>query len=135
MGAWGVGPFDNDTAADWLAGLDDAIPNASAFTFRPVVAIEPELYLEEPEASEAIAAAELVAAIHGHAGAAVLARPELILWAEDHADWATPDLVNEAIAAVGRVRSASELRDLWAETGDFEDWLGVLDNLLDRLSV
>ncbi|MFC4063423.1 DUF4259 domain-containing protein [Actinoplanes subglobosus] len=28
MGAWGVGPFDNDDAADFAGGLDEASPGA-----------------------------------------------------------------------------------------------------------
>ena len=27
MGAWGLGPFDNDTACDWGYELDEAIPS------------------------------------------------------------------------------------------------------------
>lgn len=132
MGAWGIGPFDNDAAADWVAELDAAIPNTFVFTFR-AVAIELDLYLEETDASEAIAAAEMVAAMSRRPGVSVLARPELAEWAEEHADWATPDLVHAAGSAVSRVRAASELRDLWAETPDYQTWTASLDDLLKRL--
>ena len=133
MGAWGVGPFDNDSAADWVGDLEAAIPNTFVSTFRPVTAIEIDLYLEEPEASEAIAAAEVVAAMRGYPGDAVRNRPEVLAWAEQHVAWGSTDLVNEAVSAVQRVQTASELRDLWAESEDFQSWLAGVDDLLSRL--
>jgi uncharacterized protein DUF4259 len=133
MGAWAIGPFDNDAAADWVGGLAAAIPNTFVSTFRPVIAIEFDLYLEEPEASEAIAAAEVVAAMRGYPGDAVRDRPEVLAWAEQHVEWASTDLVDEAVSAVERVQAASELRDLWAESEDFESWVAGLDDLLSRL--
>ena len=81
-------------------------------TFRPVVAIETDLYLEEPAASEALAAAEVVAAMRGHPGEAVANRPEVGMWAQEHFGWLQSDLVWDALAAVNRIRSSSELRDL-----------------------
>lgn len=133
MGAWATGPFDNDAAADWVRDLESAIPSTFVSTFRPVTAIELDVYLEEPEASEAIAAAEVVAAMRGFPGDAVRDRPEVLAWAEQHVGWLSVDLVNEAVSAVERVRAASELRDLWAESEDFESWNSGLDDLLSRL--
>jgi hypothetical protein len=133
MGAWGTGPFDNDAAADWVGDLEAAIANTFASTFQPVTAIEIDLYLEEPEAGEAIAAAEVVAAMRGFPGDAVRDRPEVLAWAEQHVEWASTDLVNEAVSAVERVQAASELRDLWAESDDLQTWVAGLDDLLSRL--
>ena len=133
MGAWGVGTFENDSAADWLAHIPAALPQTLGLTFRPVVAIEPDLYLEEPEASEALAAAEVVAAMRGHPGEAVANRPEVGEWAQEHASWLQPDLERDALVAVDRIRSSSELHDLWSETEEYESWLAVLDDLRDRL--
>ena len=133
MGAWGIGTFENDSAADWLADLPAALPQTLGLTFRPVVAIETDLYLEEPDASEALAAAEVVAAMRGHPGEAVANRPEVGAWAQEHAGWLQPDLVRDALAAVDRIRSSSELRDLWAESQEYESWLAVLADLRGRL--
>lgn len=68
MGAWGMGAFENDDASDWLAALDGAVPQRLRLTFERVTAIEPELYLEAPAASEAVAAAEVVTAMLGKPG-------------------------------------------------------------------
>jgi hypothetical protein len=135
MGAWGVGPFENDTAADWLAELSVAVPTTLQITLLSVVAIEPEVYLEEPDASAAVAAAEVVAAMRGHAGPAVLGAPEILKWVRDHSDWLDTELVRQAIAAVYRVRSSSELRDLWSESPELDVWAAQLDDLVLRLKV
>jgi Domain of unknown function (DUF4259) len=67
MGAWGVGSFDNDDAADWL---NDQLRRSA--DLRPiqtaldaVAQLDPTGYLEAPEASAAVAAAEVVAALAG----------------------------------------------------------------------
>ena len=132
MGAWGTGPFENDDASDWLAALDDAVPQTLRLTFEPVTAIEPELYLEAPDASEAVAAAEVLVAMRGKPGPSV-SNSDVMAWARTHRDWADEPLVRMAREAVNRVREASELRDLWSETEEFDSWLASLDDLLRRL--
>lgn len=133
MGAWGTGSFENDSAADWIADLDAALPVTLGLTLSPVADVETDLYVDELEASEAIAAAEVVAAMGGHPGRALDDRPEVREWALNHADWLSAGLVRQAATAVERVRSASELRELWAETDSFTVWLEALEDLLRRL--
>jgi hypothetical protein len=133
MGAWGVGAFENDSAADWIADLPAALPQTLRLTLRPVIAIEPDLYLDERDSSEAIAAAEVIAAMAGRPGDAVLRNPEVAEWAQEHSEWLDPDLVRDASAAVDRVHTSSELRDLWSESADYELWLAALDDLRRRL--
>ncbi|MFG2119649.1 DUF4259 domain-containing protein [Streptomyces sp. NPDC048710] len=64
MGTWDTGPFDNDTAADWCNGLDDAAVDERAGMVRDALvrAVDTDDHLEAPEAEEAVAAAALVAA-------------------------------------------------------------------------
>ncbi|MCM4078238.1 DUF4259 domain-containing protein [Paractinoplanes hotanensis] len=64
MGTWDVGPFDNDTAADWCGDLDEAAPEQRAGLIRDVlsrVAEHGDEYLDSDEAAKAIAAAAVVA--------------------------------------------------------------------------
>ena len=63
MGAWGVGSFENDDAADWVAGLDE-ISLADLTGILSQAADDPA-YLEGPAASVAVAAGEVVAALNG----------------------------------------------------------------------
>ena len=134
MGAWGVGPLQNDDAADWLANLGAALPEALLLTLTRVAALDQDLYLEEPAASEAVATAEIVAAMHGYPSPDVAETPEAVEWVRNHSNWLNPDVVQQAITAVTRVRSSSELLDLWSESPDFNLWTSRIDELLLRLS-
>ncbi|PZG38067.1 hypothetical protein C1I98_24840 [Spongiactinospora gelatinilytica] len=40
MGTWDVGPFDNDTAADWRGDLNDAAPSERLDMIRRALAVE-----------------------------------------------------------------------------------------------
>ncbi|MEV0151688.1 MULTISPECIES: DUF4259 domain-containing protein [unclassified Nonomuraea] len=64
MGAWGSGPFDNDSAADWCGDLDDADPEERAGMVREALlgVVESVDYLEVDEGSAAVAATAIVAA-------------------------------------------------------------------------
>ncbi|MFG5718342.1 DUF4259 domain-containing protein [Streptomyces murinus] len=69
MGTWDIGPFDNDTAADFAGDLDEAaaeerVPMIRRVLERAAACVE---FLEVPDAERAVAAAALVVAQH-HAG-------------------------------------------------------------------
>jgi hypothetical protein len=64
MGTWDVGPFDNDTAADWCGALNDTHPERRVELVRATVAAvanHGDEYLDSDLAVEAIAAAAIVA--------------------------------------------------------------------------
>ena len=62
MGTWGIGPFDNDTAADFAGDLDNALPGEPEALVRGVLTrtVKATGYLDEGQ--EAVAAAALIAA-------------------------------------------------------------------------
>ncbi|MFI6617968.1 DUF4259 domain-containing protein [Streptomyces sp. NPDC050528] len=64
MGTWDVGPFDNDTAADWCGDLDDASPEERQGLVRDTLtrAADTVDLLDARVGDEAVAAAALVAA-------------------------------------------------------------------------
>ncbi|MGW0754095.1 DUF4259 domain-containing protein [Streptomyces sp. NPDC002587] len=64
MGTWDVGPFDNDTAADFSGDLDEASAYERESIIRKTLvrAIDTTGYLDSDIAEEAVAAAALVAA-------------------------------------------------------------------------
>ena len=65
MGAWGVGIYDNDDAADWVAELEDgglAVVSAALST------IVDGDYVEAPEGARAVAAADVVARLRSGGG-------------------------------------------------------------------
>jgi hypothetical protein len=129
MGAWGVESFENDDALDWLANLEQA-DDEQFLVETLTAAIEEAGYLEVGVASNAIAAAEVVAALAGRPAPNL---PEAATaWVTTHP---TPRLGNlEALSrrALARIEGESELASLWAE-GDAELWLAAVAELRTRL--
>jgi hypothetical protein len=129
-GAWGEGSFDNDDALDWAAAC------AAAKSAAPVrETLERALrakYLEAPEGSSAIAAAEVVAAAKGKANPKLPA--PLAAWTKRQPARALSQLAPLASRVLIRVRhpKQSELRALWAE-GDPAKWLAAIADLESRL--
>ncbi len=131
MGSWGFGTFDNDTASDWATRLSGQTDTALIETaFDRVLAVW--VYLEAPDAEEALAAADALACL---LDGAAPGRPEQV------ADWlrsvSTPPsraLADKAARALDRIgRRRSELRSLWASTDDFAAWKQQLSALAVRL--
>ncbi|MFD9573191.1 DUF4259 domain-containing protein [Streptomyces sp. NPDC059982] len=113
MGTWDIGPFDNDTAADFGGDLDEAAASEREGVVRGTLthAIDTVGYLEAPESERAVAAAALVASqCPGGEAADPIYGPEDPL----------PDLTglrDLALQALDRVMTEpSELMDLWAES-------------------
>jgi len=129
VGAWGMGSFENDDAADWVAGLDEIAP--ADLTKILVHAADDPAYLEAPEASVAVAASEVVAALQGSTAAAAPAK--IGEWAKKHPQASTPELKAVAIRALDRVRRNSELKDLWMEADGLNDWIAAVRDLQTRL--
>ena len=124
--------MENDDAREWPAQLDGALPQTLRLTFEPVTMIEQDLFLDASYTSEAVAGAEVVAAMCGNPGPSA-ANPKVMAWVRNHQNWVDGSLVRMAAAAVRRVRDASELRELWSQTGELDVWIATLDDLLIRL--
>lgn len=136
MGAWGTGSFDNDDALDWLADLER---NGPAFLEQTLDVKSGSLglaflgYIDAPEASAALAAAEMVAAAQGRPPANW--PPQAAQWLAAHRAALNPErLRGKALDAIAAVRKKSELRDLWVESEKFlPQWLAGLKDLERRL--
>jgi hypothetical protein len=130
-GAWGAGSFENDDALDWV---NDCVrstgPKVVASTL--YVALDPK-YLEAPEASSAIAAAEVVAAARGKPGARL--PTEVQAWLRQQSQTEMAKLAPTAAKAVERILSGpeSELQALWKESKDYSSWQRSMQDLLVRL--
>jgi hypothetical protein len=129
-GAWGEGSFENDAAMDWAA---DCAKSSSTTCVRS--ALESALAgttLEAPEASVAVAAAEVVAAALGRPGPDL--PPELKAWIDRRAPGELARLAPAARKALARVRdpSVSELHQLWSQ-GKPNGWALAVAYLEARL--
>ena len=130
MGAWGSGSFENDDALDWLGEFcDEPGEETISDAFGAVNEIGGE-YLEAPECSMALAAAEVVAALKG-ASSQNLPEAARECFAKLRLS-ATGDVVATALKAVERIRTDSELKELWEEQ-DPAEWYAAVDDLVARL--
>jgi len=132
-GAWDTGAFDNDDALDWVWELAES-SDLSVVKGALQYAIGETDYLEAPDASMAIAAAEVVAALRGNPATGL--PPEVSDWVQQHQFEVGADLANIAREAVLRVQvlDSSELAQLWSESEELaEAWRASLADLLKRL--
>ena len=131
MGAWGHGIFDNEDAMDWVNDLvesGDLGPVAAALSS----VLETDDELEAADCSAALAAAEVLAAIAGEPSNKL--PDEVGAWLQRNRPQADDALLDYALRAVRKIRSQSELRELWEESGEYREWLAVVSDLKSRLS-
>lgn len=131
MGAWGISAFENDDALDWFGDFcnepgEESLKDA----FVSVNEIDDD-YLESPEASNALIAAEVVAFLLNSPSSSLPEHSKECL--ENLQIKPGDDLVSSAVKAVERVKSDSELKELWEETDNFQEWNKVVDDLIGRL--
>jgi Domain of unknown function (DUF4259) len=132
VGAWGTGSFQNDSASDWFYTVEEAVEPGLVISSALDDALAETGYLELDSASAAIAAAELLASCAGQAPHDL---PDHIRrWVMEHSHQPHAAEIEPAVHAVARVRSESELRDLWEEEqGPKNSWLQAVDDLIARL--
>jgi len=134
MGAWDHTTFGNDDACDW--GGDLRSHEDLSFieeTLDTVVATGDE-YLEAPESSQAIAAAEVVGRLQGHFGIRNAYTESVDEWITAHPLTVPTALAQKARAALDRILTRpSELLELWEESDDFESWKGTITELKSRI--
>ena len=131
MGAWGISAFENDDALDWLGDFCDEPgeePLKDAFVSVNEIAND---YLESPEASNALIAAEIVAFLLSLPSSNLPEHSKECL--ENLQIKPNDDLVSSAVKAVERVKTDSELKELWEETDNFQEWNKIVDELIGRL--
>lgn len=130
MGAWGRGSFENDDALDFCDSLIDSEDLTMIVqAFRSIA--DSDEYLEAPDCSEALAAAEIVAALKGCPSDQL--PEEANEYVQRIEESASAELLQLARDAVVAIRGESELRHLWDETDDVDHWLQAVDDLSRRL--
>ena len=133
MGAWGYRNFENDSAMNFVGDFKE-LPTIDVIKEALSLVIEvgtEEEYIEADEATAALIAAEIVAIVLGQA--APDAPEELSALVQKAGLTADDKLVKIARKAVKQVLKESELRELWAEGGEPNEWQQVQAGLLKRL--
>lgn len=120
MGTWDIGPFDNDTAADFAGDLDEAALEEREPMIRRVLkrAADVTDFLETPDAERAVAAAALVVAQHPDGWPACSNYGPSAPLPELSADLRT--LAVEALDQV--VAESSEIAELWHSVAEGRKW-------------
>lgn len=132
MGAWDAGSFGNDTAMDWLGELEAKPMDAIRCAIAVVIESDETDDLDAPDCCIALAAAECIAAALGKPCKDFPEEASEILAAHP----ITPDinLLKHARRAVEQIIGKnSELKELWDETDNPDEWYQVINDLKARL--
>lgn len=130
MGTWGTRNFENDGSQDWIFEMMDnkdggMVADTLQFT------LNKEGVPDASECEDALAAAEVVAALAGYPSEDF---PEDPL---DNLDslqlLAAPALKRLAASVVAKIQEQSGMRDQFEEAGELEAWIKVQDDLRKRL--
>lgn len=132
MGTWSHEPFGNDDANDWAYGLED-VDDLSLIEQTFDTVLEADEYLEAPEASEAVAAVEVLAKLLGKGTQSDAYTEKVDTWVKSVS--AKPDaaLLSKGKRALQRILGDnSELRELWeeSESTDWQDSIAALQRAI-----
>jgi len=132
MSGWGMGIFENDDSLDWIYDLADAGSLARVSAALDVIIRNKDEFLELSDCRIALAAAEIIAAMHGDPS------PDL---PEEAEEWIGDKILEnenlraKAEDAVVLILRNSELKEKWECSVNFEKWQIKIQNLQKRLEI
>lgn len=128
MPGWGTGSFENEEAQTFLTQLKSlSIDDLSAVLTRAA----DHDYSAAPDASVAIVVAEIVATARGNPPHSV--PTQIAEWIANIEGSPSSQMSELARRAVEKVRTNSELKDLWLEAEGLNEWSAALRDLEERL--
>jgi Domain of unknown function (DUF4259) len=143
MGAWETGNFGNDDAMDFVGDITET--NGKDLILSAIQAIINNTdYIESSDCCTALAAIEFIAAAKGNA---------CDDFPEEAEEWLSKnklmpftkggfmgigakevDVITLSSKAIEKIKTESELKELWEESGEFEEWLEILEGLKQRIA-
>lgn len=129
MSGWGTGSFENDDAQNFLATLHLKTPDDLQQIL--AAAADASDSLEAAQSGVVIAAAEIVATAKGAPPRTV--PPQIAEWVGKIPGAPSAQMNELAQRAVNKVRTNSELKDLWQEAEGLNEWSAELHELEGRL--
>ena len=129
-GAWGVGSFDNNSAADWQYQLEHSVGSVALHSAFKSVQVGG--YIEVDACSAAMAAIEVVAAIKMNSFEQL---PDRVReWAIFNSSVVNDSLIQNAKKSLAICTDSenSELAQLWLESSD-KDWTVYVSKLSSKL--
>jgi hypothetical protein len=131
MGAWDIGSFDNDDALDWVERLAHAQDSGILHEALSLI-VQSTSYLETPQCCDALAAAEVVAAMQQRPAPKLPAG--VLAFIGRIAAPPSPELLQIAARSVESINAKSELQELWDDSMGAKQWHDDVSNLLERLT-
>jgi hypothetical protein len=130
MPGWGTGSFENEDAQNFLNSLGSKEPDV----LKQILSngADRDEYLNPSESSVLIAAAEIVATAKGSPPQTV--PRQITEWICKIEGAPSSEMNDLARRAVEKVRTNSELKDLWLEADGLNEWSAALRDLEQRLS-
>ncbi|MEV4097128.1 DUF4259 domain-containing protein [Streptosporangium saharense] len=128
MGAWDLGPFDNDGALDLLGHLDGRADLATALAGALREVLDQDGYVEGPDMAGGVALACLAVARLAGAETVALTDPVAVRWLETNPFEVDETLRGLATGVLDRAADPgdNELYDLWEDAGVLDKWLATL---------
>ena len=134
MGAWSHESFGNDDACDFGSELEESEDTAQIEAALDAVLSAGSGYLEAPESSVAIAAAEAVARLQGNWGKRDAYSEPVDSWVAAVKLVPPANLVAKAHQSLQRILTEpSELLELWSESEDKGLWVAAVHELKSRI--
>ena len=134
MGAWGTGPLENDTAADFVGSLAEAYAVAASHLEAALrkPAVEDDLDTRD----EHVAAIAVVTALVQHKnGQPLTGELSALTWAAEVNASRLEQWQKRALLALDDLeREDEELMELWRESGEETAWRAELARLRQALS-
>ena len=136
MGTWSHEPFGNDTASDWAYDLEEQKDFSLVAQAIQGVLDNGQDYLDADLAVEAIAAVEVLAKALGRGTQTDAYTEKVDAWLASIKAKPSADLLSGAQAALARIMGPdSELKELWEDSEDFENWVSSIKALQTALAV
>jgi len=136
MGTWAVDSFGNDDACDWTYEIEKSQDLSPVENALNAVLNSGDSGVESYEATNAIAAIEVIARLQGNWGERSAYSERLDNWVEANQIQPSTDLVQKAHLAIDHILAGnSELHELWKESRDYEAWLASVADLKNRVNL
>jgi hypothetical protein len=135
MGAWEIDAFGNDDACDWAYELEKSNDLSIVESALDKVIVASSDYVESPDACEALAAIEVIARLQGNWGVCNSYTEGVDSWVEKNSIIPNSLLTQKAHKAIEVILSDnSELKELWEDSDEYEDWKKSVNELKERVN-
>ncbi len=131
MGAWDIGTFDNDEALDWVYELERTRDFSTLVEAFETVIDQKDGTPDASDSTIALCAAEVVACLLDNPASDV--PDEVLEWVDDKPE-PSMELINLALGATRIILKNSELKELWMETDEYQDWEDSVMLLIENLA-